>query len=166
LPTGTTVFALPAGQHRISFELPFGYYMKSFSYGTTDLLRAPLNLIGPPTSELIGTITTTPPANAAKFVTVRGRATGFPESSPGLYVHGPLIAFLVAPGSGAFGYAPLRDDGTFEFRSVPPGTYSGYVTVSGGLQSPILTGKTVVVADADLAEVGLPIDTYVIHDKK
>jgi hypothetical protein len=161
--TSDMVLALTAGQHRISFELPFGYYMKTFSYGNTDLLRAPLDLMGSATSDIIATITRTPPAYAAKFVTVRGRVTGLPGSSSKTIVRGPLTAFLFAPESGAYGFVPLQDDGSFEFRNVPPGTYSGYVAVSGGLYP---HGKTVVVANTSLDRIELPIDPSIIVDKR
>ena len=165
LPSGIKLIAAGPGQHRIAFELPFGYYMKTLTYGTTDLLRAPLKLSGPPTSEIIGKVTTTPPVEAANFVTVRGHVTGLPDKLSNTYLRasGSLIAVLVASGSGGFGYSPVRDDGNFEFRGVPPGTHTGYATVSG---SKYEFGKSIVVAGANLSGVELPVDPNLIRDRR
>src|SRR5262249_6929126 len=61
---GSFSLALRGGQYRVSLILPFGYYPKSFTFGTTDLLRAAMDLSRASSSEIWGIVTTSPPDEA------------------------------------------------------------------------------------------------------
>jgi len=153
---GSFSLLVRAGQYRVSIILPFGYYAKSFSFGTTDLLRAPLDLSRASSSEILGTVTSTPPDSAKGYVTVRGHANlaGFNGFIS------PLVAVLQAEGSDRMGYFVVSGGNSFEIRGVPPGTYHGYVMHRDFVPLPGERhdfGKTIVVADKDLNDVELPL---------
>ena len=60
---GLFLWLLPAGEYRVAVTmLPFGYSVKSMSYGTANLLEAPLKIIDPlptPSQDIRITLTTT-----------------------------------------------------------------------------------------------------------
>jgi hypothetical protein len=160
-PDGSFFLAVPSGQYRVSVILPFGYYAKTFSSGTTDLLRAPLVLSGASPSEIIGIVMSTPPDSAKGYVTVRGHAnlTNFSGALS------PLVAVLQGEGSDQMGYFVLGDSRVcgecrFEIHGVPPGTYRGYATQSGNVPLPGEShdiGTTIIVGNKDLNDIELPL---------
>ncbi|HET9132252.1 MAG TPA: hypothetical protein VFO86_14955, partial [Terriglobia bacterium] len=104
--------------------LPFGYMLKSFTYGTTDLQTNELHVTNPSTLP-IRIVLSVQPADAAAGVKIAGKATG------NFSIGGPQRVILRsvnaddpnAPGPQATNQTAVKIDGSFQFEKVPPGTY-------------------------------------------
>lgn len=118
-------FPLPGDYDIIPALLPLGYYVKSFSDGTADILRSPMATGAESNStELQMVLTTTPPAGTPPGVKVSGRVTGLQNISS----DAPVMVSIQSLGATG---KPMRaaevaakGDGTFEITGVPPGRYS------------------------------------------
>lgn len=100
--------------------LPFGYYVKSLSYGNVDLLTSVLDLHGQSGDSLEITLTDTPPAGASTGVQVTGWVTGPVEGAQ-------LRLQLISENdqdARASRVVEAGADGRFEIDRVPPGPYS------------------------------------------
>ncbi len=111
--------SLPVGEYRIVLTgLPAGYRVKSFTYGSTDLLEKPLNLTG----EIRQFSITLIAPEASRFVKVSGRlirdvALPLEMATERVILSG---SHLLTPLETAF-----DKDGSFEFSEVPPGSLLG-----------------------------------------
>jgi hypothetical protein len=162
---GLFVLSVPSlGEYRVNTTLlPFGYHVKSMTYGAVDLLQGPINIdSSSAANELQVVLTTTPPAGTSPGVKVSGRVTGREAAgagNPGLVV---LLGSSAAPNAGPnkvalirMGEAPVKEDGTFEIAGVPPGDYT--LRYSASYRGISLQGISVQVTDRDVAglELGL-----------
>jgi hypothetical protein len=147
---GTFRVTVLVGEHSMgpATGLPSGYTLKSFNYGTTDLLKNPFKVGEKDTDELRITITTPlrPP------VQVRGHVSGLDTSA---FARGTPTVNMV---SGAYTSplsAPVMPDGTFEFPDVFPGNFSAQVIGPGIVNSPAVP---VIVAGTNtpVIEIALP----------
>src|SRR5262249_50645299 len=77
-PDGTFNVLLPEGEHRIALNA-VGYYVRSMSHGSADLLKDPLRLSNTETAQLVVALTPNP---SAPTVGVPGFRGGGPPSGP------------------------------------------------------------------------------------
>jgi hypothetical protein len=108
---------LPIGEYRIAVTgLPSGYRVKSFTYGTTDLLHRPLNLTGA-VREL--TLVLSPP-ESLRFGKISGRLVRDGSLPPGYHEDRVRLRspHILTPLEAAVG-----KDGSFEIPEVPAGVY-------------------------------------------
>src|SRR5213594_361306 len=107
---------IPEGDYRVSWSaLPPGYFIKTITAGSTDLLASPLKVVaGSPPPQIVVTLGVSSPP---PWVKVSGRVTGSAGSSPAAR---PLRIGHV----GASTIEPLEvsvnPDGTFSFPMVLP----------------------------------------------
>lgn len=147
LPDGTFTLTLPEGETRVgpATRIPPGYTLKSFTYGSVDLLREPLKVSKSDTSEL--TITVMPPAVTP--VSISGRVDGIlPELTRGVTrVSLATTEYSIPPYE-----TTVNADGTFLLANVFPGTYTGRLVLPGGTGlGP--QGKTVTVERSDITDL-------------
>jgi hypothetical protein len=129
-------FQLPlsvvAGRGRftvVATRMPLGYYVKSMTHGSADLLQSPLSI----TPESVSTpvqvvLSKVPPAGTSGGVTVSGRIGNW---TPNAF---PLPLSLQSSQPDKNGVQVLRlstlegikPDGTFEISAVPSGTYRAF----------------------------------------
>jgi hypothetical protein len=125
---GSFGMAIPDGDCSIQFRgMMVGYYVKSITYGTTDLSRGRFKFAPGSQSEIRIMLTANRPPGARAGVKVQGRITGIPADGS----LGPAFLWFQLPGpdTGLF-YQDVMEysaDGTFEFSNVMPGTWSLYV---------------------------------------
>jgi hypothetical protein len=114
---GTFHIGLPAGESRAAnfVGLPPGYRVKSFSFGSTDLLKNPMKIAATDTTELQITL-----VNAATPVKVSGRIEGMDLNVP---AKTPVGVTMTSPSFMVPLTVDVRSDGTFEFSKVYPGNY-------------------------------------------
>ena len=123
--------------------LPPGYTVKSMTYGTIDLLSAPIKIAVNDDDELRITVTT-PSTSPVK---VTGKVTGLDST---MFSRGPVTVSMTATGYAAALQTNLATDGTFEFPDVFAGNYSARVTGPGiAAHQPV----TVAVANAEVRNV-------------
>ena len=150
--------------------IPLGYYVKSMRYGDLDLLRSPFT---PTTTQrphrIDVVLTKTPPAGSSPGITLRGRLNSIPVV-PGEALPGQLLLsseiLLGKPNSMSLqssqidsnglrslfvGKTTIEHDGSFEIKSVPPGTYTVFAPNDPGRQLLRLD-----VADRDIIDVQIP----------
>jgi hypothetical protein len=134
LPIGVSIIGAPAGVT--------GLAVRSITYGTTDLLTAPLMVNATDNTELLMTLRAPTP------VSVSGRVVGLPSAA------GYLIVLVGTPLE-----ASVRPDGSFTFSNVSPGNYQLR------LISPILSQQFVpiTVGGTNLTDVTItmPQERYV-----
>jgi hypothetical protein len=114
---GTFHIGLPAGESRAAnfVGLPPGYRVKSFGFGSTDLLKNPMKIAATDTTELQITL-----VNAATPVKVSGRLEGVDLNVP---AKTPVRVTMTSPSFMVPLTVDVRSDGTFEFSKVYPGNY-------------------------------------------
>src|SRR6185369_3218205 len=104
------------------------YVVKSFTYGSTDLLHEPANLTDAISSEMKLTLD---PIPGRAWFKVSGRVTGMDQawldSRPSVALFSPVFVPSIT--------APVNPDGSFEFPRVYSGSYSARLT-SGSLSAP------------------------------
>jgi hypothetical protein len=133
--------------------LPFGYFVKSLTYGDTNLIEQPLRVKAPMSSEIVIVLTDKAPPSAPATFRVRGRITGAPAD--------PITVTLTAEGPDLrMAQAIATASREFEFVKIPPGSYRLEVTVSsaqvpGRLIWPGKSTASLTVAGQDVA-VDLP----------
>jgi hypothetical protein len=137
-PDGNGRFGVlvPAGGRRIALSQlsqPPGYSVKSFTYGSADLLRDPLMVSASDSSEIVVTFATAP----GSWFRVSGRATGIDRSARTYRVtmsgRWPLQSVV-------------QPDGTFSFPQVVRGSYTLELGAPGGIR----VSTTAIVADKDV----------------
>ncbi len=137
---------LPEGEHRLVLPSPpQGYVLKSMTHGATNLLANPLQVSGTDMPEVVITLG---PATAWKKVSGKVSSLGDSTALNTLRV--------VLNGSNINVEAALRDDGTFEFSKLPPGSYTAFLLPGTGLP-PV----PIVVADKDIDGVELRIPSRI-----
>jgi len=112
LNNGSLRVQLPEGDYRVTWNpIPAGYFVKSLTAGSTDLLANPLKVsaASPPPPIIVTLGVTSPPP----WVKVSGKVTGAPRGS----------SIALTGSSAAAVNLPLSADGSFEFPTVLPGTY-------------------------------------------
>jgi hypothetical protein len=126
--------------------IPIGYYLKSITSGTTDLLRSPLKLVKPLFTEIHVVLTRTPPPGTPAGVTVSGRVTQLENARPGAPVFVSMQSAASATNDTVMtAEEPVNPDGTFQIRGVPPGRY-----VVRSIPPSVVTTQTVEVAGVDV----------------
>jgi len=147
---GTFRFNVPEGEHRPGpiNGLPPGYAVKAMTYGTVDLLSAPMKVTPGDTTELritISTPTTSP-------VKVSGKVSGLDAT---MLARGSLTVALLTPTYVRTFQASVASDGSFEFPEVFPGNYTARVTGPGiAPHQPIAIA--VSTTDVRNVEIALP----------
>jgi len=119
LPDGTFRTVVPEGEYRLSWSnLPAGYFLKSISMGSEDLLAQPLkvqvNTSAQPINILLGVVSPPP------WTRLRGRAVGLNPALTGTPIHLNLSGALMLETLDTV----IAPDGTFEFPRVLAGTYT------------------------------------------
>jgi hypothetical protein len=122
-PRADGAFLWPAltGEYQVAATLlPFGYSIKSISYGSVDLSNNVLKIDAKaPLAELRVTLTASPLPGAGGAV-VRGRLVFDEQPRPGSI----LLQRRDSSSAQRVGVAEARADGTFEIRNVPAGVYA------------------------------------------
>jgi hypothetical protein len=127
---------LPEGERRITFNaqlLPPGYTLKSFTYGSTDLSRDPLNIVTADSSQLLLTFAAAP----GSWAKVSGRITGIDPKARTYQVSIPGLRPL---------QANVQPDGSFSFEKVLRGNYTMSLTSLGGIPA----SKPIAVTGQDI----------------
>jgi beta-lactamase regulating signal transducer with metallopeptidase domain len=141
--------------------LPMGYWVKSMTFGETDLTTSKLRIGEEPAlsaTEIRIVLTTEPPNNAPAGVTVRGSVTGLPENVKLRWV---ALESTGGAAQGATASAEQRialtepaPDGTFTIPHVPPGNYTARVHTPG---SPTGAGTAVLVGDREVNGINISV---------
>src|SRR5688572_22469256 len=141
---GTTKINLPIDERTVRVRgLPLGYDVKSLSYGSTDLMKRPLNIAASMSSELRITLAVDPEVPSGS---VRGRVTGLdPESGSVRLVLNGVTAFAQYE-------VAVNADGSFNFPRLPQGTY--IPALEGGAVVSLTPGS-VTITGTELAGVEL-----------
>jgi hypothetical protein len=139
---GTFHIGLPAGEIRISnlVGLPPGYTVKSFSYGSTDLLKNPLKIAATDMLELqISLVNTSTPVN------ISGRVDGVDLNA---LAKTPVRVTMTSPSFMVPLTVDVRPDGTFEFSKVYPGNYR--ILAEAGPSQPQRIPVPVIVGEKEI----------------
>ncbi len=145
---GTFHIGLPEGESRVTnfIGLPPGYTVKSFSYGSTDLLKGPLKVTLADAAEFQITL-----VNTATPVKVSGRVDSVDLNALAANpIRVTMIGSFVVPIT-----ADVRADGSFEFPRVYPGNYRVSAAPRSAQILPV--GIPLVVADKEIAGVVVTI---------
>jgi hypothetical protein len=151
-PDGRFSATLPEGEYRLLINsLPSGYYLKSISTGTTDLVRNALKVAAAdsPVRAVI-TLGTSP------GVRITGRVTQSRVEGPSAVPEKILLTGLAVSDSVE---APVNPDGTFEFPRVMPGTYIARATLT-----PNISSAPVLVSVPNQAVAGIEIPVPVLRE--
>jgi hypothetical protein len=142
-PDGTLRFTLPEGERTVRVgPLPPGIALKSMTYGTVDLQRAPLKIeANQPATELRIILQKTQPQ---PWVRVAGKVTGLPAEVRNLRVN------LTGPFNGPLS-VPVNPDGTFAFDQVFQGASS--VRLLGNIGEPLQPPVNITVGPKDITDV-------------
>jgi hypothetical protein len=147
---GEFVAGVDQGRYRVAVEdLPFGYWVKSIKYGSSDITREPLNVGVGASSQLEITLTRIP--QSPRGVTLSGRVPKIPPEIPAGQTWVTLISN--GPEKSRTGAVKLGSDGAFEFKGVPAGNYRlGTIVTAAvnGLTWDRNAAIKVVVMDEDL----------------
>ena len=148
-PDGAFKATLPEGELQVGppSGLPFGYAVKSLTYGSTDVTRNSLKVSMTDTAELLLTVST-----SNRPVKVSGRIAGLDAA---MFARGPVQVSLSAPVFVSFLSAVVAADGSFEFPAVFPGNYTARVTgggISNSRSAPVVVGG----ADVKGVEIVVP----------
>jgi hypothetical protein len=135
-PDGTFQTQLQPARHKVELAgMPGGYSLSSVRLGNQDLTQG----VTVASSDIAGlVITVSPPANLPKL---RGKVTGVPGASLAsakIELTGHIIGALEAP---------VKQDGSFEFPAVTPGSYRARVPQIASIPSTIVV---IGWEDADL----------------
>ena len=143
---GVFKLTLPEGERQVGRPtgLPPGYALKSVTYGSMDLAKAPFKIGPTDTAELRITISTPdqPP------VKLSGKVSGL---DPSMFVRGPIQVSLNAPGYAMVLTTQISPDGSFEFPAVFPGNYTA--RLAGSIPNGNLAAANVTVAGSDVTGV-------------
>jgi hypothetical protein len=146
---GNFTLPLDDGLYRAAFEgLPFGYYVKSLTIGSRDILREPFRADNA-SQEIVVTVTQKAPDGIPAGVKVTGRIR---ENLARLR----LWAFLTAddPENGRAGAVQPSADGAYQFLNVPPGKYTLKIANDGmipiGITWTAPPVRSVVVGNQDI----------------
>jgi hypothetical protein len=132
----------PADYKITPIRLPLGYYLKSITPGSEDLLRSEIELV----------LTKTPPEGTPKGVRISGRVTRLENAFPGATVYLSLESSRTMTNPTAIvGETTANRNRTFEFRNVPPGRY---VLRAATPQS---SNITLDVTNRDIVNLELPL---------
>jgi hypothetical protein len=136
LPEGFFVFT--------ATPIPSGFYVKSVTSGTTDLLSNPLHMgrTNPP-SEIAVTLGVSTPS---PWVKVSGYVKGLPAGTTSISFSGPIASIST----------PVAADGSFEFPKLLPGVYTMTTGVALGRSWQAIT-LTVPHRDVAGVELALPV---------
>jgi len=149
-PDGVFRMTLLVGEHSIgpATGVPAGYTVKSFTYGTTDLLKNPLKVSDKDTDELRITMTTPgrPP------VQVSGHVSGLSDT---VLSRGAVTVSMTSPAYVPALSASVMMDGTFEFPEVFAGSYTARLIGPGVVNSPTVP-ITVANSEVRSVEIALP----------
>jgi hypothetical protein len=125
-------FGTPGGYAIVPQLMPAGYYLKSATSGTVDLLKELLPVTGQSSqTEIKIVLTRTRPPSTPAGVKVSGRVNEMQRAPGGARVLVSMQSQIRAgslrlPGQ-PMGYAAqvfVKEDGTFELTGVPPGPYA------------------------------------------
>jgi len=146
---GTFRLTLTVGTHYTgaAIGLPAGYTIKSFNYGTTDLLKNPLKVGANDTDELLITLTT--PARPP--VQVRGHVGGLDEAT---FARGDVNVSMASASYVSPVNTLVMEDGSFEFQDVFPGNYLARA-IGPGVRS--LSNVSVNVRNTDIQNVEITV---------
>jgi hypothetical protein len=135
-------------------ELPFGYYVRSITYGARNLLEENLTVSKAPTADVSIVLTKTRPKTAPAGVLVKGRLTDIPQGI-GL---GAFAVGMVGGPEDRSATSDVQPDGTFEFQDVPPGLYGVRAIVwQGGTLSLHGPGESLTVSTKGVNDLKVPI---------
>jgi hypothetical protein len=120
-PDGSFRAILPEGEYRLRFpEFPTDLYqIESVSFGSVDVLKDPLRILGTRSEEMLVTLIATRPA-VRVIGRVKSESRNGPEDSVILSGNAILLRTTKAP------------DGSFEFAKVPPGVYTAHASGFSG----------------------------------
>jgi hypothetical protein len=136
LADGKFGILLPEGESRMTLRptsLPSGYILKSFTYGSVDLLRDPLRVPSAVSSSLLLTFA----ADPGSWANVSGRVTGIDPTARTYRVQLTDQRELLAV---------VQPDGSFNFGKVLRGNHTMNLTSLGGIP----VSKPIVVAGQDV----------------
>jgi hypothetical protein len=140
------------GEYRITARLPFGYDIKSLTFGDVDLLKTTLKIpnVASATGSVRMVLTKNPQPGTSVGVKVSGHVTSEPPPATAWILMQPSSPGPVS--AGAIGETLVRPDGTFEFQRVPPGVYAAQIIPRQATAPQI----AIVVEDVDVANVEFP----------
>lgn len=138
------------GEYRIAARLPFGYNIKSLTYGDIDLLKTTLKITDAATGSVRMVLTKDPPPGSSGGVKVSGRVIGAPPPATAWISMQTSASGYVS--AGAIGETLVRPDGTFEFQHVPPGAYAAQL-MPRQVTAPQIA---IVVEDVEVANIEIP----------
>jgi hypothetical protein len=140
------------GEYRITARLPFGYDIKSLTFGDVDLLKTTLKIpnVASATGSVRMVLTKNPQPGTSVGVKVSGHVTSEPPPATAWILMQPSSPGPVS--AGAIGETLVRPDGTFEFQRVPPGVYAAQIIPRQATAPQI----AIVVEDVDVSNVEIP----------
>jgi hypothetical protein len=146
---GTFHIGLPAGEIQAAnfVGLPPGYTVKSFTYGSTDLLKNPLKIATTDPLELQISL-----VNSATPVKVSGRVEGVDLNT---LAKTPVRITMTSPSFMVPLTVDARPDGTFEFSRVYPGNYR--LLAETGLSQAQRLFTPLIVADKEITDLVITI---------
>jgi hypothetical protein len=143
---GTFKAKLPEDERKVDVyrdDLPFGYTVKSVTYGAIDLMKGDfLKIAGSDTRDLEVKLAIDPDIPSGS---VRGRVTGLDPDSRRVQLVLTGVAFVSSFEE------PVNADGSFTFSKLPQGTYA--LTLTGDVASGRPTPSAIVVSGKDLTGI-------------
>jgi hypothetical protein len=136
IANGAFTTRLPAGEYRITAQgLPTGYYFKSITAGSSNLIGSPLKIDGTDPVRIAIAL------GNSTGVRVRGRVKDSSEERR-LTLVDPVQLTSVEGTTAA--------DGTFEFERVMPGTYLARLTLTSSIGSPF---RSLTIPPRDVSDL-------------
>jgi hypothetical protein len=146
-PDGTFRIRLTEGDYRLrADQIPSGYYLKSLSAGSVNLLTQPLKLDG-----ANSTVRVAATLAASTGIRLSGRLRGALDELPDVPTRRISLAGTATE---TFATTTVNPDGTFEFTRLLPGTYAAQVSLTSLVSS---SPVVVAVPDKDTSDLEVAI---------